>query len=326
MTIAARLDHWKSTGAISAAQHEAISALVRRDRLSVFVELNGLLYLGVVVFVGGIGWTITTYSARLGDVAIVSFLTAVFAWSLRDAFARGLPYSPGQVEHQGFAFDYVLYLGCLVFALGLGYLQSRFNLFRLGWDQSLLVASAVFAFLAYRFDNRLVLSLALSSLAAWCGVRFSGPGLLRAVSLRTTALAYGGAIAAAGAALHRAGIKRHFLDTYLHVAANVLFVALLSGISETTLYDRYRVGTPFDQSSLYLTALLGLAALAIFAGVRFNRFAFVAYGVVYGYLGISIPVLRQVSSFTALLAYFVISGTIVILALVALARRLGRAA
>ena len=57
-----------------------------------------------------------------------------------------------------------------------------------------------------------------------------------------------------------------------------------------------------------------------------SRFAFVAYGVVYGYLGISIPVLRQVSSFTALLAYFVISGTIVILALVALARRLGRAA
>src|SRR5206468_11236217 len=141
------------------------------------------------------------------------------------------------------------------------------------------VAAAVFAFLAYRFDNRLVLSLALSSLAAWCGVRFSGLGLLRAVSLRTTALAYGGAIAAAGAALHRAGIKRHFLDTWLHVAANVLFVALLSGTWEMTAYD-VGVGASADHSRLYLTALVGLAALAIFAGVRFNRFASVAYGTV----------------------------------------------
>jgi hypothetical protein len=324
VTIAARLEQWRAGGAISAAQYDAISALVRRDRVSLFVELNALLYLGVVVLVAGLGWTVTTYSARLGDVAIVSFLTALFAWSLRYTFRRARPYSHDQVEQQGFAFDYVLYLGCLVFALDLGYLQARFDSFQLGWDHSLLIASIVFGLLAYRFDNRLVLSLALSSLGAWCGVRFSRFGLLLAGSLRTAALAYGGSVAAAGAALHRAGIKRHFLDTYLHVAANVLFVALLSGASEMTYY--VGVGTPADDSLLYLTALVGLAAVAIFAGVRFSRFAFVAYGVVYGYLGISIRVVRLLmpSSFTAPLAYVVVSGAAVIFALVALARRSGR--
>ena len=47
-----------------------------------------------------------------------------------------------------------------------------------------------------------------------------------AASLRPCALAYGGMVAVAGRSCHRAGIKRHFLEAYLHVAANVLFLAV----------------------------------------------------------------------------------------------------
>jgi hypothetical protein len=313
MTLLTRLEQWKDGGAINSAQYEAISALARKDRFPVFVELNTLLYLGVLALVAGIGWTMTTYSARLGDAAIVSFLACAFGWSLYYCFARALPYSHEEVEQPGLAFDYALYLGCLIFALDLGYLQSRVHPFQLDWDHSLLVAAAVFFGLAYRFDNRLVLSLALSSLAAWCGVRLSRYGLLLAGSLRLSALAYGTSVAGAGTALHRGGIKRHFLDTYLHVAANVLLIALLSGVE-----------SPGREWRLYLLALLGLAGFAVVGGVRFRRFVFVAYGVVYGYLAISVRVLHGVRSLNASLAYFVVSGTIMILALAAVARRFGR--
>jgi hypothetical protein len=313
MSVLAHLERWKSTGVISGAQYDTISALARKDRFSVFVELNTLLYLGVLSFVAGVGWTITTYSARLGDVAILSSLAGVFCWSLYYCFARTLPYSRRQVEPPGLAFDYVLYLGCLMFAIDLGYLESRFRPLQLDWDHSLLLASAVFFGLAYRFDNRLVLSLALSSLAAWFGLRVSRFGLLLGGSLRAYALAYGGVVAVAGTALHRVGIKKHFLEAYLHISANALFIALFSGA-----VSRGGAGV------LYLLALLGLAALAIVEGVRFRRFAFVVYGVLYGYAGISARLLRDVESSTSLLAYFVVSGTIVIVALIALARRFGR--
>jgi hypothetical protein len=205
------------------------------------------------------------------------------------------------------------YLGCLIFSIELGYLESRFHLFGLDWDYSLLLASAMFFALAYRFDNRFVLSLALSSLAAWFGVRVSQFALIGGGSLRAYALTYGGLVALAGAALHYAGVKKHFLEAYLHVAGNVLFMALLSG-----------VGSRGGERPLYLAALLGLAGLVIVAGVRFRRFAFVVYGVVYGYAGISIWLLQGVQSFTSFLAYVVVSGTIVIVALVVLARRFGR--
>jgi hypothetical protein len=313
MSVLARLAQWERGGAITPAQHDAIAALVRKERFSVFLEVNALLYLGVLAFAGGVAWTVSEYSERIGEVAIVSALTCAFAATLYYCFARAHPYANRPIEHEGIAFDYVLYLGCLLLATDIGYIQSRVQPFQLHWDSSLLLASTVFFALAYRFDNRFVLSLALSSLAGWFGVRLGGFSLLSAGALRAYALAYGALVAGAGTVLHRAGVKPHFLETYLHVAVNVLLLALLSG-----------VGASGGEGAIYLSALLGLSAIAIVQGVRFKRFAFVVYGVLYGYAGLTGRLLREVRSFSAGLAYFVVSGIVVVTALVALARRFGR--
>jgi hypothetical protein len=95
-------------------------------------------------------------------------------------------------------------------------------------------------------------------------------------------------------------------------------MALISGI-----------GSRDSDGLLYLLGLLGLAALAIVEGVRFRRFAFVVYGVLFGYAGISFRMLREIGDDllvhkSATLAYLVVSGTIVIVTLVVLARRFGR--
>src|SRR5262245_6580894 len=72
MTILERLATWKITGAISNSQYDAISAIVRKDRFSVFFELNALLYLGVLSLIGGTGWIIQVYASDFGNAAIVS--------------------------------------------------------------------------------------------------------------------------------------------------------------------------------------------------------------------------------------------------------------
>jgi len=308
----ADLDRWKTTGIISAEQHDVLSALVRKERFSVYVELHTVLYLGVVAFIAGLGWTIQAHFAGLGDAVILSALTLVCGASFYYCFSRGPAYSAAEIASRGMAFDYVLYLGCLTFALELGYLEFRFQLLQSQWDHYLLISASLFFVLAYRFDNRFVLSLALSTLAGWFGVRLSQFPHLPATSVRGAALVYGGLVAAAGAGLFKAGIKKHFLGTYLHVAANVVFMALLSAL----------VG--YDAAVLYLLALTGLAALAIAGGLRWRRFAFVVYGVVYGYAGISARLLHEIDSFLGALAYFVISSLLVIGALAALARRFGR--
>jgi hypothetical protein len=312
LKILADLERWRSTGVIRAEQYDVLSALVRKERFSVFVELHTVLYLGVLSFIAGVGWTIQTHFQGLGDAAILSALTLAFAGSLYYCFSKGRAYSNGLVEDPEFAFEYVLYLGCLVLGLELGYLEFRFHLLQGDWDHYLLLSASVFFLLAYRFDNRFVLSLALSTLAGWFGLRLSHLSDFGQASLRVSALIYGGLAAAAGAGLFQAGIKKHFLETYLHIAANVLFVASVSALFERPVND------------LYLLGLIGLAALAIAAGLRVRRFAFVVYGVVYGYVGISARLLNTAYSLTTILAYLAISGTIVIVSLVVLARRFGR--
>jgi len=312
MTILARLEQWKESGAITSLQFDAISELVRKDRFSVFVELNALFYLGVLSFVAGVAWVIQTYLSTLGDTAILSGLTLLLCLSFSYCFSRALPYSPGQMESPNLAFDYVLYLGCLLFAVELAYLETRFHLMQSEWDYYLLFSSVLFFGLAYRFDNRFVLSLALSTLAGWFGLRISRFAFSYGESLRPYALVYGVLVASIGIWLHRCGIKKHFTETYLHIASNVLFGALISGI------------TVRESAWLYLMGLLGLAGIAIVEGVRFRRFAFVAYGVLYGYIGMSVRLLRDVRiDSPAALSYLIVSGMLVILSMILLARRFG---
>jgi hypothetical protein len=181
-----------------------------------------------------------------------------------------------------------------------------------GWETHLLVASIVFGVLAYRFDNRFVLSLALSTLAGYLGLTFELFGTIHTDRLRFYAMGYAVAIAALGFGLHRQGVKRHFLDVYIHLAANVFLLAALSGVASNGL--------------LYLAVLLPLAAALIYLGVRFDRFAFVAYGTLYGYAGLSVQLLDLIGSPTVSLAYLVLTGSMVVIALVVLARRFGRTA
>jgi hypothetical protein len=161
--------------------------------------------------------------------------------------------------------------------------------------------------LAYRFDNRFVLSLALSTLAGWFGVRVSAFHPLSYEPFRAAGIAYGVVIAGAGVRISTAGIKKHFLETYLHVAANVIFIALVSGVREQWFY---------------FAGLIVLAGLSIYLGALFRRFAFVVYGTIYGYIGVSSEILHDVSNFNSVLVYFIVSGSIVILSLVMLSRRL----
>jgi len=311
MTTAEYLEAWRSAGAIGDDQAAALLALVRKQRFSVHLELNALLYGGVLAFGAGLAWTVREHFARLGDAAIVASLSAIVAGSLYYCFSRAAPYSTAQVAAPTFAFDYVLLLGCLAFGVDLWFVEFRFTLLREQWDMYLLASAGLYLALAYRFDNRLVLSLGLSTLAGWFGVRFSPEGFFTG-AMRRVALAYGASVAGVGFWMHRLEIKRHFLDAYLHVAVNAALFALASGTMAG------------DARLLWLLGLVVVAAVAIERGVHVRRFAFVVYGVVYAYVGVSSEILDHITNETAWLAYIVLSGAGVVVGLFLMSRLVGR--
>ncbi len=314
MTVLTRLEQWKAQGKISPEQHVHLAGLSRGEPLSLFLELNVLLYAGVLAFVGGLGWTVSTWSQQLGDVLVLAVLSSILAACFWYCFSRAPAWSPAETPAPSPIFDYVLYLGSLTWSIELAYLENRFHLLSGQSDLYLLVTAGLFFFLAYRFDNRFVLSLGLSSLAGWFGVTISRWPAHQDATYREYALLYCLLVGVGGAVFQRRGLKAHFFGTYLNIVANVLFWAVLSGVF---IREGYGV---------WFLALLIACGASLAWGLARRQFAFVAYATMYGYVGVSSLFLRGVRDRSAVLSYFVVSGVAMLVVLVQIARRFGRPA
>jgi hypothetical protein len=314
MTILTRLEQWKERGFLSSEQHTLLAGLSRGEPFSLFLELNILLYAGILAFIAGLGWTISTWSQQLGDVLVLAILSTMLGVCFWYCFSRAPAWSPGETTSPSLLFDYVLYLGSLIWTVELAYVEKRFQMLSGQWDLYLLATAVLFFLLAYRFDNRLVLGLALSSLAGWFGLTISHWPSRQDATYRQSAILYSLMVGGAGAALQRRGWKPHFLGTYLNIAANVLFWALLSGV-----FDR-------EGYAVWFLALLAMCGTSLAWGLSRRQFSFVAYAAVYGYVGISSILIRNIRGDTAILGYFVVTGVAMLVLLVMIARRFGREA
>lgn len=299
---------------ISAEQYAQLAGLSRGEPLSIALELNILLYAGILAFAGGLGWTITTWSQQLGDVAILVILSAMLAACFWYCFSRAPTWSAAETTSPNLIYDYVLYLGCLIWSLEIAYIENRFHVLSGQWDLYLLATSGLFFFLAYRFDNRFVLSLALSSLAGWFGLAISHLPSHQDTQYRQYAVLYSLIVGGAGAVLQRIGLKPHFFGTYLNIGANVFFWAVLSGVFESQEYG------------VWLLALLAACGGSLAWGLARREFSFVAYAAIYGYVGVSSILIRDMHGDTAVLSYFLITGSATVVLLVWIARRFGREA
>jgi hypothetical protein len=289
-----------------------LASLSRGEPFSLFLELNVLLFAGVLAFVAGLGWTVTTWSQQLGDVVVLATLSIILAASFWYCFSRASSWSSAETPAPNLVFDYVLYLGSLVWCVELAYLENRLHALSGQWDLYLLATAVLFFFLAYRFDNRFVLSLALSSFAGWFGLTISHWPSHQDAAYRQYALVYCLLVGAGGVLLQRRGLKPHFFGTYLNIVTNILFWAVLSGVFERRDYG------------LWILVLLIACGASLAWGLARRQFAFVAYAAVYGYVGVSSLLLRSVNDTAAVLTYFVFTGVAMLVGLIVIARRFGR--
>jgi hypothetical protein len=312
MTILARLELWKEQGSISSEQQVHLASLSREEPFSVSLELSILLYAGVLAFVAGLGWTVSTWSQQLGDVLVLTILSIILTASFWYCFSRAPAWSAAETAAPTPIFDYVLYLASLVWCVELAYLENRFHVLSGQWDLYLLATALLFFFLAYRFDNRFVLSLALSSLAGWFGLTISHWPSHQDAAYRQYALLYCLLIGVAGAILQRLQWKPHFFATYLNIAANVLFWASLSGVFAA------------DDYGIWFAGLLIACGASLVWGLKRRQFAFVAYAAVYGYVGVSTMLIRNARDPYFIVTYFIVTAIAMVILLVHIAHRFGR--
>jgi hypothetical protein len=278
-----------------------------------------LLYAGVLLLTGGVGVLVAENLDRIGPVAIAAGIGLAAAAALFWVWRVAPPFSWKEVRSPNLSFDYILLLGVLLAAADLAYIEVQFTPLGANWTWHLLIVALLTGLAAFRFDSRVVFSLALSTFAAWRGVSVAwfGGGLLwdRAEStVRWNAITCGILFVVLGFLLKKRDCKAHFEPMATHLGWLLILGGLASGMANDDVWVPYT-----------LTLLLCGWALA-WAAYRFRRFPLFAFGVVAGYAALTRIILEAGEAVAVLSCFWFFGSAILLLfGLIAAQRRMKEA-
>jgi hypothetical protein len=250
-------------------------ALERGEIFSVFEEVRFALYAAVVAITTGIGILVKDNLDHIGPLTLIATLALVSAACYGTAIRTRL-----RGETRTIGGDYLLLLGALMMSADLGYAESQFHLLGPHWSWYLLILAALHATTAYALDSRLVLSVALTSLAGWFGVDAHIASLFQLdSSLRNSGIE---ALACASVILlwrqmhRRLGGAMQFIDVFEHFAANLAFWGALA------------LCVSPDTRLVGVLTLIALAIVSTRNGLLRSQELFVVYGIGYTAFGLCI--------------------------------------
>lgn len=262
----------KAAGVIDAAGAERAVALEERALFSVSAELRLALYASVAAITGGIGIVLKHTLDRIGPVALSIALAVVAAGCYASAIR-----TRSRCETRSAAGDYVLLLGALVLSADLGYIESQFHWFGANWSWQLLLLALFHALGAYVFASRLLLSVALTSLASWFGVTanlgsvFDGEATVRRSGIHSLLCAT--VVWLVREAHRRVAARADFAEVYEHFAVNLAFWGAIA----LCFADGTRLAG--------FVVLVALGALATRRGLVASREILFVYGIGYTAFG-----------------------------------------
>lgn len=316
----------REEGILSEEEAARLIALERREIFSLYGELRTVLYAAVALIVTGVGLLLRENLERIGHGTIITIIALVALACYLFAFTR-------RGKREG-AQDYVLLLGALLLSSDVAYAEVQYRFFGDAWTRHLLILAIVHGVTAYLSGSRLVLSLAITSLAGWVGVDREG-GFLEAGAAEAGArLMAAAALVGGWRMLHAWAARsdgppeasgeaegtsevtlapRSFLETFDHFLAHLAFIGALIWVFDGEL--------EWPGCAIVFV----FATIAIVAGVRTQREPFVLYGVVYAVIALDALVIGDLIRDEALIfLWLLISTPLAIALLFFLHRKWGR--
>ena len=223
----------ENRGLLGPGQAAFVTRVARRELVSIRLELRALLTAGVLMILGGTGLLVKEQFERIGPTAVAAAILAASVLCVAWVARRSEPFSRAEVPSPGLATDSILLLGVLLFGTFLAWVELQFHALGPGWRHHLAVVTAITLAAAFRFDSRPVLSLALTSFAAWRGV--DARLTLRTVfgtpddAVRWNSIACGALFLLAAWVCTRVRWKAHFEPVWSNLGLLLLLGGLLSG-------------------------------------------------------------------------------------------------
>ena len=298
------LNNLQSAELIDAEEQKRIKNAELNKFFSLHWELKTLLYLGVVLLNIGLGYLIYQNIDTIGHAVIIGLISLICGVCFVYA-ARNVPsFSLNALKSPTIYYDYAVLLGCLTFLIVEGYLQYQYTFFGTRYGLAAFIPTLLFFPVAYYFDNRGVLSLAIIALGSWVGITVTPLELLNQNDFSSELLIYTGILLGIllcfiGYLSELKDIKKHFAFTYFNFGIHLFFIAALSGLFNWTQY------------LLFIPLIIcGIVFFAWYAR-KTASFYFLLFAIIYGYIALTYLIINALSHSNAdilvYIFYFIIS-------------------
>ena len=296
----------RDKGQITSEEFLKIEERERRP-LSLHSDLNWILYLGIVLISSAVGILIYKNIDTIGHSVLVVILGILIIACFSFCFVKSHGYKHTKIIDNGIWSDYILLAGCLLLLTLIGYLQFQFNVFGNSWGLALFIPAVLLFLIAYYFDHLGVLSLAITTLAAWAGVAVTPMKLLKNndwnnETIMHTSLILGIFFITIATISKLKKIKAHFAFTYQNFGLHLFYLATVSLILTS------------DHTYLLWFAVIITCGYFLFKNaLAQNSFYLVLVNSLYLYIALCIIVMRllwaqQHEPIYTTILYFIISG------------------
>lgn len=301
-------------------QAAKITAYEQTKPFSVHWELRTFLYAGITLLGAGLGVVIYENIDSIGHNVLIGLIVLAFAGCLFYAFKHRKPFTWDEVVETEKLDDFALLGACVMFLTLEGYLQYQYNIFGTRYGLAAFLPAVLFFFLAYRFDHRGVLSMAITAFASWVGVNIAPIRLWQQKNFSTADITHlsillGVVLIAMGGLSEYKRWKNHFSFTYFIFGFNIAFVATLAGLFQ------------FDMKLVYILVMAVLSYGSIWYARRTQSYLFMLMGVIYGYIAITYWIFQgawtEGLDFTLYTFYFMASAVGVVVFLINIKQMIG---
>lgn len=222
---------------ITPEQFDQVQAYRNLNFFSLHTELKLFMYASVLLFTSGIGILIYKNIDSVGHVAILALLLLVTVFCFYFCFKNASGFKKQQTQFENPIFDYLILAAVLLCCIFVGYLQFQYAVFGTQYGLATIFPTAIAFFCAYYFDNKSVLSIAITGLAAYIGLSVSPQSLLQNDFYENNTLSYSAislSILLVIWTIYSAknDLKKHFSLVFLTFALHIFSIACINNLSD----------------------------------------------------------------------------------------------
>jgi len=273
---------------ITEEQLQTIREYRSLNLFSVHNELKFLLYISILIFTSGIGILIYQNIDTIGHVAILGLLLVVTVVCFYFCFKNHEGFKKEEVAFPNPLYDYLVLTAVILSCTFVGYLQFQYQTFGTHYGLATLVPTIISLFCAYYFDNKSVLSIGITGMAAYLGLsvdpkHYFENEMFYNQTLSYIGLAFGLSLLLWTLYASKINLKKHFNLVYLTFSLHLIGIACLVNLCDDFWF-------PFG-------FVLGGAAYYFYhCSFQIRSISLFIFTVLYGFIGMNIFFARIMDS------------------------------